>query len=97
MNSGQQATPYQEAVTRTDITRNIGNFIPEVLEESQLTLDETLQPKDGSGASSFVQRILSQVLLRYSVISLYFRTPFPHNDAYHWTRLKPRNGWLTAL
>ncbi|KAJ7269284.1 cytochrome P450 [Mycena haematopus] len=40
MNSRQQALPYQAVVTRTDLTRAISTFVPEVLEETRLAMSE---------------------------------------------------------
>ncbi|KAJ6520279.1 cytochrome P450 [Mycena sanguinolenta] len=40
MNSQQQAMPFQTAVVRTDLTRAISAFIPEVLEETRLAMSE---------------------------------------------------------
>ncbi|KAF7347452.1 hypothetical protein MVEN_01501200 [Mycena venus] len=47
MNSRQQALPYQAVVARTDITRAISSFIPEVLDETRLSISETFAPKAG--------------------------------------------------
>ncbi|KAJ6520276.1 cytochrome P450 [Mycena sanguinolenta] len=40
MNSRQQAMPFQAAVIRTDMTRAISGFIPEVLDETRLAMSE---------------------------------------------------------
>ncbi|KAF7347450.1 Ent-kaurene oxidase [Mycena venus] len=52
MNSRQQALPYQAVVTRTDITRAIGSFIPEVLDETRLSMSETFAPKAGEKSAT---------------------------------------------
>jgi hypothetical protein len=44
MNEFQQRTPYQAAVIRSDVTKAIGKFIPDVVEESQLSIQETFSP-----------------------------------------------------
>jgi hypothetical protein len=44
MNKFQQGIPYQTAVLRTDVTKAIGKFIPDVLEETQLSMEEVFSP-----------------------------------------------------
>ena len=51
MNKFQQRTPYQAAVIRSDLTKAIGRFIPDVVEETQLSMEETLSPH-GRGMQS---------------------------------------------
>ena len=55
MNKFQQRTPYQAAVVQSEVTRAIGKFIPDVVEETQLSTEETFSP-NGHGAQchSFV-------------------------------------------
>lgn len=53
MNPEQQGNPFQAAVVRTEVTRAITSFIPEVLEETQLAMEETFNPnKDASECQS---------------------------------------------
>ncbi|KAF8204329.1 cytochrome P450 [Mycena galopus ATCC 62051] len=52
MNSRQQALPYQAVVTRTDITRAIGSFVPEVLEETRLSMSEAFAPSLGEKSAT---------------------------------------------
>ncbi|KAF7352746.1 Ent-kaurene oxidase [Mycena venus] len=52
MNSRQQALPYQTAVIRTDMTRAIGSFIPEVLDETRLSMSEAFAPKAGERSAT---------------------------------------------
>ncbi|KAF7347451.1 Ent-kaurene oxidase [Mycena venus] len=52
MNSRQQALPYQAVVTRTDLTRAIGSFIPEVLDETRLSMSEAFAPKAGEKSAT---------------------------------------------
>jgi hypothetical protein len=47
MNSRQLALPYQAVVIRTDMTRAISSFIPEVLDETRLSMSEAFAPKVG--------------------------------------------------
>jgi len=44
--------PYQTNVVRTDATRAIPTFIPEVRAESTLAISEALKPVSGKGAVS---------------------------------------------
>lgn len=44
MNAAQLENPYQATVIRTDVNRAIPSFIPEILEESILAMDESLRP-----------------------------------------------------
>ena len=43
------SNPYQATVVRTDLYRAIPDLIPGALEETTMTVDATLDPKDGSG------------------------------------------------
>ncbi|KAF8204327.1 cytochrome P450 [Mycena galopus ATCC 62051] len=52
MNSRQQAQPYSAAVTRTDMTRAIGSFIPEILEETRLSMSEAFALPSGEKSAS---------------------------------------------
>ncbi|KAK7063842.1 Ent-kaurene oxidase [Favolaschia claudopus] len=52
MNPRQQALPYQAVVTRTDLTRAIGSFIPEVVEETNLSMAEAFSPKPGEKSAT---------------------------------------------
>jgi len=57
MNKFQQRTPYQAAVIRSDLTKAIGRFIPDVVEETQLSMEETLSPNGrGTQCHSLVYR-----------------------------------------
>ncbi|KAL0955893.1 hypothetical protein HGRIS_002090 [Hohenbuehelia grisea] len=49
MNLEQLRNPYQSIVARNDITRGISAFIPEVLDETVLTMEDTFRSTDGSG------------------------------------------------
>lgn len=49
MNNKQQKIPFQATVTRNEVTKGIATFIPEILEESTLALEETFRPPSGSG------------------------------------------------
>ena len=44
MNKFQQRNPYQAAVIRSDLTKAIERFIPDVVEETQLSMEEALSP-----------------------------------------------------
>jgi len=44
MDPHQMENPYQATVMRTDVTRAIPTFIPEILEESILAMDQVLGP-----------------------------------------------------
>jgi len=48
MNEFQQRNPYHVAVIRTEATKAISKFIPDVVEETQLSTEETFSP-DGRG------------------------------------------------
>ncbi|KAG9221143.1 hypothetical protein CCMSSC00406_0005418 [Pleurotus cornucopiae] len=48
MNNKQQKIPFQATVTRNEVTKGIATFIPEILEESTLALEETFRPPSGS-------------------------------------------------
>ncbi|KAF8888638.1 cytochrome P450 [Infundibulicybe gibba] len=52
MNAAQMQNPYQAAVARTDVTRAVPSFIPEVAEEAALTLDHALHSQDGKASAS---------------------------------------------
>jgi hypothetical protein len=49
MDEHQILNPYQTTVVRTDLYRAIPDLIPDALEETTMTVDATLDPKDGSG------------------------------------------------
>ncbi|KAF8204330.1 cytochrome P450 [Mycena galopus ATCC 62051] len=72
MNPRQQAIPYQAAVVRTDITRAIGSFVPEVLEETRLSMSEAFSFPSGEKSTTIplfhtmthlVARISNRVML----------------------------------
>lgn len=42
MDAHQMTNPYQATILRTDLNRAIPSFIPEILEESNLAMDERL-------------------------------------------------------
>ncbi|KAJ7361121.1 cytochrome P450 [Mycena albidolilacea] len=52
MNSRQLALPYQAVVVRTDVTRAISSFIPEVLDETRLSMSEAFAPKVGEKSAT---------------------------------------------
>ncbi|KAK7063838.1 Ent-kaurene oxidase [Favolaschia claudopus] len=60
MNSRQMAFPYHATVVRTDLTRAISSFIPEIVEETQLAMAEAFSPK--SGEKSVVVPLFKTVL-----------------------------------
>jgi len=49
MDEHQLLNAYQATVVRTDLTRAIPDLIPDVLDETIMTVDATLDPKDASG------------------------------------------------
>lgn len=49
MDEFQLPTPHQAKVMRTDATRAIPTFIPEIQDESTLAISETLKPITGKG------------------------------------------------
>lgn len=49
MNNKQQKIPFQATVVRNELTKGIANFIPEILDESTLAMEETFRPPSGSG------------------------------------------------
>jgi len=44
MNEFQLHNPYHVAVVRTEATKAISKFIPDVVEETQLSTEETFSP-----------------------------------------------------
>ncbi|KAF4563282.1 hypothetical protein EYR40_007003 [Pleurotus pulmonarius] len=48
MNNKQQKIPFQATVIRNELTKGIANFIPEILDESTLAMEETFRPPSGS-------------------------------------------------
>lgn len=52
MDKQQMANPYQARVTRTEVTRSIPAFIPEILDETKLAMDQTFTPSKGSSKHS---------------------------------------------
>lgn len=49
MNKDQLANPYHIPIVRGDITRAISGFIPEVLDETVLAIEETFKAPLGTG------------------------------------------------
>jgi hypothetical protein len=49
MDEHQLFNAYHATVVRTDLSRAIPDLIPDALEETTMTVDATLDPKDGSG------------------------------------------------
>lgn len=53
MDAHQMTNPYQATILRTDVNRAIPSFIPEILEESNLAMDETLESRGDSKRKLF--------------------------------------------
>jgi len=49
MDVHQLRNPYQASVLRTDVNRAISSYIPEILDESILAMDETFRVSKDSG------------------------------------------------
>ncbi|KAF7337635.1 Ent-kaurene oxidase [Mycena sanguinolenta] len=76
MNARQQALPFQAVVVRTDLTRAISAFIPEVLEETRLAMAEAFALPFGEKSTTLplfhtmthlVARISNRAMLGTSV------------------------------
>jgi cytochrome P450 len=66
MNSRQQALPYQMVVTRTDITRAIGTFIPEVLDETRLSMSDAFAPSGEKSVTVPLFHTMTHLIARIS-------------------------------
>ncbi|KAF9566781.1 cytochrome P450 [Agrocybe pediades] len=53
MDEHQLSTPYQARVLRTDVNRAIPSYVPEILDESMLAMDETFKDSDSNGLVVF--------------------------------------------
>jgi len=49
MDPHQLDNPYQAKVLRTDVNRAIPSYIPEILDESVLAMDDKFKNKSGNG------------------------------------------------
>lgn len=49
MNADQMDNPYHVPIIRGDVTRAIEGYIPQVLEETTLAMEETFKIPPGSG------------------------------------------------
>ena len=63
MNEFQQLNPYQASVIRSDVTKAIGKFIPDVVEEAQLSMEEVFSP---NGRSTQCHSLVSFQLILHS-------------------------------
>jgi len=61
MNEFQQRDPYQAAIIRSDVTKAISKFIPGVVEETQLSTEETFSP-NGRGTQCHSSAALLLIL-----------------------------------
>ncbi|KAF8070155.1 cytochrome P450 [Lyophyllum atratum] len=66
MDVHQMENPYQASVLRTDVNRAIPSFIPEILEESNLAMSETLDSTEGKSASLPVFDTMTHLIARIS-------------------------------
>ena len=53
MDPHQMSNPYQATVFRTDVNRSLTTYIPDILEESILVMDETFKASEKQGRYLF--------------------------------------------